>query len=219
MKVKICGITRLEDALAAANAGADMLGFNFYKKTPRYLEPDAARKIADALRAEFGATCPLLVGLFVNEGVAHVSMVMETVGLRFVQLHGDESADMLRELRGTAYKVIRPRNAEEAGEDAAYFTPDAPTDERVPSLLVDAYHPALYGGTGESASVEVALTAKAATPRLMLAGGLNPENVAERIRAIQPWGVDVASGVEVEGQPGVKDAVKVKAFIEAARGA
>ena len=214
VKVKICGITTLEDALMAARAGADLLGLNFFPKSPRYITPDAARDLCDGLRTELGANCPALVGLFVNEVVGNISITMEKVGLNFAQLSGDESVEMLRELRGIGFKSIRPRSAKEAVDDTSYFGQFALSDERIPSLLVDAYHPQLYGGTGEQASAEVALAVKDKTARLMLAGGLTPENVTARIAAIKPWAVDVASGVE-GGTPGRKDAIKVQAFIAA----
>lgn len=217
IRVKICGVTTFDDALMAAEAGADMLGLNFYRKSPRFIEPEKARELCDALRAKLGAACPLLVGLFVNEIVGRISTTMDKVGLDFAQLSGDESVELLREMRGVAYKAIRPRNQAEALDDTGYFMPALSTNERIPSLLVDAHHPNLYGGTGEQAAVEVALAVKAVVPRLMLAGGLNPDNVAEKVRAVQPWGVDVASGVEPEGHPGVKDAAKVRAFIDAVR--
>lgn len=216
-RVKICGITSLEDGLAAARAGADMLGLNFYRRSPRFIEPDAAAALCAALRSELGADCPTLIGLFVNEIVGRISITMGKVGLKFVQLSGDESGEMVRELKGTGYKAIRPRSKAEALDDAAYFTEFAPTDERVPSLLLDAYHPDLYGGTGEQASIEVALAVTAAVPRLMLAGGLKPENVGGIVRQAQPWGVDVASGVEFDGQPGRKDAMKMRDFVQAAK--
>jgi phosphoribosylanthranilate isomerase len=214
-RVKICGITSLEDALAAANAGADMLGFNFYKRSPRYIEPEAAETLCDALRTELGANCPILIGLFVNEVVGRISITMGKVGFKFVQLSGDESGEMVRELKGTGYKAIRPRSKAEALDDAAYFLQYAPADERIPSLLLDAYHPDLYGGTGEQASLEVAQAVKAIVPRLMLAGGLKPETVGEIVQQVQPWGVDVASGVEIEGQPGKKDHAKLRDFVQA----
>lgn len=216
--VKICGVTTLDDALHAAQAGADMIGLNFYRRSPRFLEPDAARRLADALRAELGSHCPLLVGVFVNEGVGTISTTMERVGLKAAQLSGDESVDMLRELRGVGFKAVRPRSRAEALDDVAYFSPAVSTDERLPALLLDAYHPELYGGSGEAASLEVAEAVRGLLPRFMLAGGLTPDNVAGRVEAIRPWGVDVASGVEIEGQPGRKDAARVSAFIRAAKG-
>ncbi len=141
MKVKICGITTLEDGLLAARAGADLLGLNFYAKSPRYLDPAAARILCDGLRAELGADCPLLVGVFVNEILSKISRTMEQVGLNYAQLSGDESGELLRELRGIGFKALRPRSKAEALDDAAYYGQYAPTDERIPTLLVDAYNP------------------------------------------------------------------------------
>ncbi|MBL8160658.1 MAG: phosphoribosylanthranilate isomerase [Anaerolineae bacterium] len=217
-QVKICGVTTFDDALTAAQAGADLLGFNFYKKSPRYIAPEMAQPICDALREQLGAACPVLVGVFVNEVVGVISAFTRKVGLNAAQLSGDESDDMLRELRGIGFKAIRPANLAQALDDVQYFSPHLPTNERIPSLLLDAYHPQLYGGTGEQASIDVALAVKAQVPRLMLAGGLTPDNVAARVQAVQPWGVDVASGVEFDGQPGQKDPTKVRAFIQAAKG-
>lgn len=218
IKVKICGITKIEDALAAAEAGADMLGFNFYRQSPRYVMPENAAAICDMLRAELGAACPVLVGVFANELVSKISAITAQVGLKFAQLSGDESDAMVAELHGIGFKAIRPMNLQMALDDVQYFGKTMPASDRAPSLLLDAYHPKLYGGTGEQASVEVALAVKERVPRLMLAGGLTPENVADRVAAVRPWGVDVASGVEVADQPGVKDAGRVRAFIEAVRG-
>jgi phosphoribosylanthranilate isomerase len=217
VKVKICGITRFEDALAATEAGVDLLGFNFYKKSPRYVTPEAAASICDSLRAQVGNACPMLVGVFVNEVVGVISAITRKAGLNCAQLHGDESEAMLKELYGIGFKAIRPLNLAQALDDVNYFRSQFPTDERWPSLLLDAYHPNLYGGTGEQASTEVALAVKAQVPRLMLAGGLTPENVGGRVQAIQPWGVDTASGVEVDGQPGIKDAAKIYAFVDVVR--
>jgi phosphoribosylanthranilate isomerase len=217
-RVKICGITSYDDALFAAQAGADMLGFNFYKKSPRYIKPEDAQPICDNLRAQLGHSCPILVGVFANEVVGVISAITRKVGLNAAQLSGDESDDLLAELRGIGFKAIRPMNLAQALDDVNYFKPHFSTNDQLPSLLLDAYHPNLYGGTGEQASVEVALAVKEQAARLMLAGGLTPENVAERVQAIQPWGVDVASGVESPDQPGVKDAGRVQSFIQAAKG-
>jgi phosphoribosylanthranilate isomerase len=215
MKVKICGVTRFDDALACAQVGADMIGLNFYRQSPRYIEPDAAREICDGLRTVLGARAPLFIGVFVNENVSRISETMEKVGLNFVQLSGDESGEMITELRGLAFKTIRPQSKPEALNDADYYMRYAPADERIPSMLLDAHHASLYGGTGEQASLDVALAIKDVTPRLMLAGGLTPDNVAWKTRWVHPWGVDVASGVEVDGDPRRKDISKVRSFVQA----
>lgn len=216
MKVKICGITRIDDAVDAIEAGADLLGFNFYKPSPRSISIDNATEICDILRDELGDNCPTLVGVFVNMAMGDISIISEKVGLDFAQLSADETDRMLLELRGIGFKSIRPMNLDMALDDVQYFSKTMPGDERAPSILLDAYHPKLYGGTGEQASVEVALAVKERVPRMMLAGGLKPENVAERVRAIRPWGVDVASGVE-DGEPGIKSAEKMLAFIKSAK--
>lgn len=216
MKVKICGITTLEDARMSAQAGADMLGFNFYAKSPRYIQPETATQICDTLRLELGSNCPLFVGVFVNSSVNDIETITNQVGLDFAQLSGDETDAMLLELRGMGFKAIRPANQAQALEDVAYFSKHPPQKETAPTILLDAYHPALYGGTGEQASIDVALAVKASVHRMMLAGGLTPENIGERVASIQPWGVDVASGVE-SGVAGVKDTVKVRQFIKAAK--
>ncbi|MEL6150374.1 MAG: phosphoribosylanthranilate isomerase [Chloroflexota bacterium] len=219
MIVKICGVTSPDNAMMIAEFGADMIGLNFYPKSPRYIEPAKASIICDYLRDELGDERPLLVGLFVNMPYSHIAEVISVANLDFVQLSGDESDELLHELGGRGFKSIRPQTKAAAIDDVQYYAKEFIDDERIPSLLLDAYHPKLYGGTGETASVEVALAVKAQVPRLMLAGGLNPENVIDRIQAIRPWGVDVASGVELEGQPGVKDPYKIEAFIEAAKSA
>jgi phosphoribosylanthranilate isomerase len=213
--IKICGVTTLSDALMCADAGADLLGLNFYPPSPRSLTPDAARQIADGLRQAFAADCPVLVGVFVNLSVSEITRIQQIAGLDAVQLSGDESESVLAGLNGRGFKAIRPRSRDEAFADATAYLQYAPKAVRLPSILVDAYHNALYGGTGEQASVEVALAVKEIAPRLILAGGLTPENVAERVRAIQPWGVDTASGVE--SAPGVKDPARVRDFIAEVR--
>ncbi|HEX3053105.1 MAG TPA: phosphoribosylanthranilate isomerase [Aggregatilineaceae bacterium] len=213
-RIKICGITTLEDALACAELGADMLGFNFYRKTPRYIAPDTVSAITDTLRQNFGVECPLLVGVFVNESRENIRQIMDGAGLDLAQLSGDEPSNFLSRLDRPVIKAIRPRQLNEACDQSVQYIRYAPQTEHMPSILVDAYHKELYGGTGEQASIEVALAAKALVPRLMLAGGLTPDNVATRVQAIQPWAVDVASGVE-SGTPGVKNRDKVQAFIRA----
>jgi phosphoribosylanthranilate isomerase len=216
IKVKICGITNPEDGLFAANAGADMLGLNFYPKSKRYIEPDSARELVDILRRELGPRCPLLVGVFVNTTGDDLRRIMETVDLDFAQLSGDEEPQDLADLSGSGFKALRAPSIAALEQDIARFLPHLPLDTRAPGLLLDAYQPGEYGGTGHQTSDDIARTAKANIPRLMLAGGLRPDNIVKRVRSVQPWGVDVASGVE-SGRPGIKDPDKVSAFIQAAR--
>jgi phosphoribosylanthranilate isomerase len=214
-RIKICGITTLDDALMCADAGADMLGLNFYPASPRYVKPETAQTITRALRQTLGAACPRLIGVFVNLGADEIAPIMQIAGLDAAQLSGDEPESVLAGLNGRGFKAIRPRSRSEALQNAVVYRQSAPDDESLPSLLVDAYHPALYGGTGEQASFVVAMTVRESVPRMMLAGGLTPENVAGRAQVVRPWGVDVASGVE--SQPGIKDPARVRDFIAAAR--
>jgi phosphoribosylanthranilate isomerase len=194
-----------------------MLGINCYPRSARYVTPDAAARLCSDLRRQLGDSCPVLVGVFVNESADHITSTMKAIGLDFAQLSGDEDPSLLSAIQGSAFKVLHPDGTEQACEQMRAFARYSPTDERVPSILVDAYHPRLYGGTGEAASVEVAVAIRDRTPRMMLAGGLDTLNVQERVREIRPWGVDVASGVEVPGKPGTKDHAKIKAFVEAVR--
>ena len=218
IRVKICGIRSFENALMVADAGADLLGLNFYPETPRYLEPLAARDLVSRLRDQLASRCPVLVGVFVNTPADQVRKVVDYVGLDCAQLSGDETLAAVKGLRGLAFKAIRPKDVAAALADSQNFAESFPEDSAFPSILVDAFHAKLYGGTGETASTSVALAVRDAVPRLMLAGGLNPRNVAERARAIQPWAVDVASGVE-DGTPGLKDERKVRQFIADVRAA
>ena len=208
MQVKICGITNLEDAQAVAKAGADLIGFNFYSKSPRFIEPERARDIAAGLRADGRA--PKMVGVFVNESPEKVRAIIELVQLDFVQLHGTEPASMVRELR--ACKSLRPRNMEEANAAVAEYSSAAKGN--APAFIVDAYDPKQFGGSGTRADWDIAAMIAQQYP-ILLAGGLSSENVADAIRSVRPWGVDVASGVE--RAPGLKDHAKVRAFIENAK--
>lgn len=216
MKVKICGITRLDDALVAAQAGADFIGLNFYEPSPRAIHPQLAKQLCADLRQQLGTVCPLIVGVFVNMPVHDVQAIVTQVGLDAVQLSGDESLATFSELDSIVFKALRPHDIESALASLARVQEYLPTDERFPSLVLDAYHAKLYGGTGETANQDLVLALKDHVPRLMLAGGLTPDNIAERVKTIQPWGVDVASGVEV-GEAGIKSATKMRNFIKAAQ--
>jgi phosphoribosylanthranilate isomerase len=157
---------------------------------------------------------PKFVGVFVNEPAEQVADILKLTGLDYAQLHSDEPPEMLAHLGGKAFKVLRPSDAEGALPEAARFAPLGPAGG--PSLLIDAYDAKAYGGTGKTANWQAAAVVAQRYPGLLLAGGLTPENVAEAIRMVQPWGVDVSSGVEAA--PGRKDQAKVRAFIENAKG-
>jgi phosphoribosylanthranilate isomerase len=202
-KIKICGIKTVNDALTAMEAGADLLGFNFYPKSPRFIDVGICRDIMSVMRKYGHIT---YVGLFVNASVAEVRATIEICGLSLAQLHGDETSEMLDALNGKAFKAFRgvPEHVHGfAREDA-------------PALLVDASVKGAYGGTGVTADWnKVAELAKQYS--LLLAGGLTPENVGDAVRHVNPWGVDVASGVEASA--GQKDPSKMRAFVQAVRSA
>ena len=216
IKVKICGITNLEDALVAVESGADYLGFIFYPPSKRAIELKSAKQIIQELRQR--ADCPLLVGVFVNETAAYMAHVIEDLRLDFAQLSGEEVpymvADRQSPLFGRAYKGIRPATHTEAEVEAErYVVPDRP--DHLPSLLVDTYHPTLRGGSGEIGDWTLSAALAQQHPGLMLAGGLNAGNVSEAVKTVRPFAVDVASGVEA--QPGKKDNALVRTFIEEAK--
>lgn len=215
-RVKICGVTTLDDARRVAQAGAAMIGLNFYPPSPRSIDSGTARLLVQSLRADLGVRCPLFIGVFVNPAEDELLRIMNEVKLDAAQLSGDEAPQLLALLPGQAFKALRPASLEAALQGANDFAGSAPENEHLPALLLDAYHPSLYGGTGETASLELFAAIQARVPRLMLAGGLTPENVGDRVKAVQPWGVDVASGVE-DGTPGRKSAARVAAFVAAVR--
>lgn len=214
LRVKICGTTSLEDARLSAEAGADMLGFIFYEHSPRNIAPEAAAEIVRALREELEQP-PLMVGVTVDEPVARVQALREQVGLDLFQLHGSEPPREVERLTPYAFKAIRPQNRGDAEAFVATYGASLPDNPDAPDFLLDAHHPWKMGGTGERASWAAAVVL-ARRYRLLLAGGLTVENVAEAVRDIRPWGVDVVSGVEAS--KGVKDPEKVRAFIQVARG-
>lgn len=204
MKIKICGITNVDDAEVAVRAGSDALGFVMYRKSPRFVEPAAVRAIVAGL-----PPFVLPVGVFVNEEAEKVRALMDECGLTLAQLHGDESAQYCQNLGRPALKAIRLK-------DRGAFRVLAELHGRanVRGFLLDAFSDQAYGGTGQTVDWTLAQEAARSTP-IILAGGLNPANVADGIRVVRPYGVDVSSGVE--RSPGKKDPDKVKAFVEAAR--
>jgi phosphoribosylanthranilate isomerase len=208
-KIKICGIKTLKDALAAIDAGADYLGFNFYPKSVRFIEKETCTKITSALKQEHPKV--KLVGVFVNSPIEDVKAILGTCHLDLAQLHGDETPEMLESFNGKAFKAIRLSSSESAESSVYPFLKSVP-ESASPALLVDASVKGVYGGSGVTADWTIAAELVKKYP-LLLAGGLTPENVADAVLQVKPWGVDVASGVESE--PGRKDAHKMKTFVRA----
>jgi phosphoribosylanthranilate isomerase len=204
-RVKICGITRHEDAELAASLGAWAIGFNFWEGSKRRCDPGVAAGIARALRRRIEP-----VGVFVNPTLDEVVRLAEGVGLTHVQLHGDEGPSFCTAVaERTGARVIKALRVGSGADirDAERFHTDF--------HMFDAAAGAAYGGTGRTFDWRLVSQRRSPVP-LILSGGLTPENVAEGIAAVRPWGVDVASGVE--SAPGVKDAAKVEAFVAAATG-
>jgi phosphoribosylanthranilate isomerase len=210
--VKVCGLTTPGDALATVAAGADWIGLNFHPASPRAIDPAAAAAIVAALPAPAEA-----VGLFVDRPPEEVAAVAARVGLRIVQLHGREPPEdllVLRRLRVVrAFRLADDRTIAEMG---AYLRRAAELGRPPDAVLVDAFVAGQPGGTGRTIASDL-LDYLPPLPRLILAGGLTPENVAARVARVRPWMVDVAGGVE--SAPGRKDPGRVAAFIRAARGA
>jgi phosphoribosylanthranilate isomerase len=205
MRIKICGLTNLDDALAAIDAGATHLGFNFYPKSPRCLTPAACAELISSLATRHPPPVTF-VGLFVNDSPAVIAAILDDCGLDLAQIHGDDSPEQLQLVRGRFYKAFR---GTADGEDFAAY---AALSFGAPALLVDAHVPGAYGGTGQLADWEAAQRLAGRYP-IFLAGGLTPENVAAAVERVRPWGVDVASGVE--SSPGKKDHAKMRAFVKA----
>ena len=201
VRVKICGITSVEDALLACELGADAIGLNFYSKSPRCISPYTASKIIRKL-PPFVAT----VGVFVNWQAAPITALAKALGLAAAQLHGDERPQLTAEIA----KKVSVIKALHVGEGSAL--PAFAKYRGAAAFLLDAPHSGQYGGTGHTTDWSLAHTA-AESHRILLAGGLTPENVAEAIRAVRPYAVDVTSGVE--SKPGRKDPAKLSAFFEA----
>jgi len=203
LRIKICGITNLEDALMAVDAGADALGFMFYEPSPRHVSMAVAANIIRQLP-------PLVtkVGVFVNASEEFIRQAVADCGLDTVQLHGDESPGFCQKLSLPVIKAFRVQNADSLNALPRYHTA---------AWLLDSYVSDKHGGTGAMFNWELAVTAKKLGHPIILAGGLMAESVAEAIRQVRPYGVDVSSGVE--SVPGKKDFKKVTAFITAARSA
>jgi phosphoribosylanthranilate isomerase len=205
VKVKICGITNLQDARQALEAGAAFIGFNFYERSPRYITPSAAKRIMQSLPKKAKA-----VGVFVNEEEDTMLAIVRQIGLSHVQLHGEESPETVARLQRTipVIKAVRVRKSFSTSELSRYKNASA--------FLLDGFDGRRRGGSGKSFRWDIARHAKRAG-HIFLAGGLTPDNLGEAIRSARPYAVDVCSGVEAK--PGKKDPAAVIDFIRAARAA
>jgi len=206
--VKVCGITNLDDALAAVDAGADALGFNFYPRSPRYISPADARELINQLPEPV-----IKVGVFVNEDLASVVSIAGEAKLTALQLHGDETPEYCRQLRGKY--IIKAFGAKKQFDWSAVGVYE------VQAIMLDTKDDVLRGGTGRTFDWSIAQrangsTANGRTPRLFLAGGLSPENVAEAIKTVRPYAVDACSSLE--HAPGKKNHERIRAFVKAVRG-
>lgn len=200
MKVKICGITNSEDALAAAEFGADAVGFVFYERSPRFITPEKAGEIVRAMPPFLTA-----VGVFVNEHPSRMQEIIRVSGVNMVQLHGDEPQEMC-DMWPRVIKAFRVRD---------FTALDMLKRYRAAAYLLDAYTEDTLGGTGQIFNWDIAADARQ-FGKVILAGGLTPENVERAVRVAHPYGVDVSTGVERD--KGIKDHRKMKVFIERARG-
>jgi phosphoribosylanthranilate isomerase len=202
--IKICGITNLEDARAAVAAGADALGFNFYKPSPRYITPQAAREIIEQLPDPV-----LMVGVFVSEPMKSVRNVANESGITALQLHGDEPADYCREL-ARDYCVIKTLAVSEE------FKVHRAQEYQVDAIMLDTRDNRLRGGTGRRFDWSIAQQVNQLIPKLFLAGGLSTENIEEAIQTVRPYAVDACSALE--DTPGKKNHDRMDAFVKLARG-
>jgi phosphoribosylanthranilate isomerase len=203
IQIKICGVTNSRDAKTCVELGAQMIGLNFYPRSPRYIEPKVARQIVEMVPIHMDA-----VGVFVNGNADAIRKTANTSGVHCVQLHGDFSPEVAREL-ADEFRVIRvfSTHPQFRLEEVSLFS--------CCDLLIDAHDPDLRGGTGRTCNWQVARATLAFTRFLILSGGLNAENVASAIKAVVPHAVDVCSGVE--SAPGVKDHRAIKNFLAAVR--
>ena len=203
VQIKVCGITNLKDARACVKLGVSMIGFNFYPQSPRYIGPEVARQIIEALPSE---VCP--VGVFVDANAEEIRNTADAAGVRCVQLHGRTTPDTVSDL-ARKFRVIRAFSTDPR------FRPEEVSLFGDCDVLVDAYHPNLRGGTGLTCDWPAARTARSFARFLILSGGLNVENVRQAITAVAPHAVDVCSGVE--RAPGVKDHKAIEDFITVVR--
>ena len=201
VRIKICGITRYEDARVSLNLGADALGFIFYPGSPRYIKPSDAARIIKKLPPFISK-----VGVFVNEETGSVKRTAEISGIDTVQLHGDESPEYCASMKCPVIKAFAVQPATDISIMSQY---------EANGLLLDTWDSCRKGGTGMTFDWSVAARACAQYPNIILAGGLGPSNIAEALEAVRPYAVDVNSGVEIS--PGIKNPYKIKDVIEAVK--
>ena len=202
-RIKICGITRYEDATAAAAAGADAIGFVFYRNSPRFVDPDRAKAIAVAI-PPFVST----VGLFVDADAADVEASLRTFRVDYLQFHGDENREYCSQFGVPFLKAVRVK----PGLDLLHYAADFSAAR---ALLLDAFVDGVPGGTGQR--FDWNLIPRNLPVPIVLSGGLSPDNITEAVRKVRPWAVDVSSGVEAA--KGIKDGDKIKQFIRGVRNA
>ena len=201
LRVKICGITNVEDALAAVDYGADALGFIFFSKSPRYVTPERVKEIISSL-----PPLTTTVGVFVNEDPSRMREILEFTGIDMLQFHGEEPPDACKEWPRVV-KALRVRDFIDLKPLELY---------RVSAFLLDTYSPGQFGGTGQIFNWDIAVEAKR-FGRIILSGGLNPDNIEKAVQWVRPYAVDVSSGIEEE--KGKKNLRKMKLFIERAKSA
>ncbi len=222
-RVKICGITSIQDAVVAAREGAEAIGLNFFPGSPRFVSLDQATQITRAIQT-YSDFKPALVGIFVNAPVEEMVCAVEKVGLGWVQLHGDEPPGEILRLRETSnagLQIIRAFRVAPGGLHTVLCYLEVCENRRClpDAILFDAAVQGTFGGSGQRTAWDdaAAYVDQTGAAPLVLAGGLRPENVAEAIRTVRPWAVDTASGVEI--QPRKKDPEKIRAFVAAAKSA
>lgn len=211
--IKICGITNAGDARAAIEAGADMLGFNFYRPGPRFIEPKAAAEIVSAIQTQIQGEhrSVSMIGVFVNESLEEVSRIADEVSLDGIQLHGDETVEYCERLK----KLSPQRFLIKAVAARATLNSELLSRYPADAVMIDAFDATLRGGTGRLADWSVAHDAAKKLPRVFLAGGLSPENVGEAIAAVRPYAVDACSSLETK--PGRKSPERMREFVDAVR--
>ena len=200
VKVKVCGITRLSDALLVIELGADFLGFNFWPGTRRFIAPADAKKIIGRIKGKVK-----IVGVFVNQPLAEVKKIIKITGLDYAQLHGEESPEYCAKISIPVIKAIRLSSGADLEAAGSYKNVLWLIDSRTEG----------FGGSGVRLDLSLAKKAGKKLKKIILAGGLNSRNVGEAVKRVRPWAVDVASGVE--SSPGIKNKIKLKRFFEAVK--